>query len=280
MSACSNPFLPNWLRSRMELESASRKSARATCVPASRGADPAILACVLGKYNAFLDPSNNDMMPWLVRDGFWEAWVTVALASKIQPGWHCIDGGAAMGYYTLLFADAVGPAGRVLAVEPIEHLTRLIHRSLGANGFQNTEVVTKALIDQSMLDEVDFLDCLGFGNSHVGSGMGCHKVQATTIDKLTEGWDRCDLVKLDIEGSEWNALKGAARTRERFPKCNFVIEFLPEMMKHDYDKYIRWLSDVWQTPREIAYDGTVQPISWDSLCNLPRAEAKMLWLGE
>jgi len=55
-------------------------------------------------------------------DGFWESWVTVAVARHLQAGMCCVDVGANYGYYTLLMASFVGPEGRIIACEPIPSL--------------------------------------------------------------------------------------------------------------------------------------------------------------
>ena len=57
----------------------------------------------------------SDLMlgPRLILDGFWEAWVTLAIGRHIQPGFHCVDVGANYGYYSLVMAAAAGATGRV-----------------------------------------------------------------------------------------------------------------------------------------------------------------------
>jgi predicted O-methyltransferase YrrM len=56
--------------------------------------------------------------PRLVLDGFWEAWVTLALARYIRPGFYSVAVGANYGYYSMLMAAACGREGYVLASEP------------------------------------------------------------------------------------------------------------------------------------------------------------------
>ena len=92
------------------LESASRRMCQT-----ARLSDDQLICRVLGKYIMYVDPRDRGITPHLALNGFWEAWVTVALARLIQPGWRCVDVGANVGYFTLLMADAVGPDGRVAA---------------------------------------------------------------------------------------------------------------------------------------------------------------------
>lgn len=278
-----SPRLPGWLTaSKDSLEAGSRAGAGATQIPAAEDGDAAILARSLGKYNLFLDPANNDMMPWIAKDGFWESWVTLALARTIKPGWHVIDGGAALGYYTTLFADAVGPGGYVIAAEPVPNLARLLARTLAANSAWNVGMIRRALWRETA-DDVPFLWSAGFGGSHITAGLA-HPVPApftesrvgtTTIDELTAGWERCDLIKLDIEGGEFDALRGATRTLDRFPGCIVVAELLPG---HATPEYIGFLRQRWKRCRYVTTDAELADIDWDALPELT-GSGPMLWLA-
>lgn len=104
---------------RAELEAMARNQ----CMTA-RLSDEHLICRVLGEYIMYVDPVDHGNTPHLALNGFWEAWVTLAIARQVQPGWRCVDVGANVGYFTLLMADLVGPEGAVLAVEPIKLMLR------------------------------------------------------------------------------------------------------------------------------------------------------------
>ena len=60
-------------------------------------------------------PGSRRTSPWT---GTGSRGSPTALARTLRPDWHCLDIGANHGYYTLVMADAVGPEGRVVPVEP------------------------------------------------------------------------------------------------------------------------------------------------------------------
>lgn len=120
------------LNSRWELEDYSRRRAAGVFYGENR-----MLCRLLGDYLAFVDTRDLMLAPRLVLDGFWEAWVTLALGRYIQPGFHCVDVGANYGYYTLLMAAACERGGRVLACEPNPLLAETyLPRNVALNGFQ------------------------------------------------------------------------------------------------------------------------------------------------
>lgn len=76
--------------------------------------------------------------------------MTQAMARVLRPGMRCLDLGANVGYFTLLMADAVGPSGRVAAVEANPRLADLLGRTVDVNGFGDRVTVTqRAASDRS-----------------------------------------------------------------------------------------------------------------------------------
>lgn len=126
-----------------------------------------------------------------------------------------IDVGANVGVYSF-YAAAHGR--RVLAVEANPQLAAVLQRNFAANQL-NAEVVEKAATDHTgsvtlhlgVNDLVSSLDA-----DHVaayGGESGAVEVEATTLDALVTLYDLApSVVKIDVEGHEVEALRGATRT--------------------------------------------------------------------
>lgn len=136
-----------------------------------------------------------------------------------RPGDVVLDGGAGWGDTALYFADAVGAGGRVLSLEISPANIAVIEANLAANPSlaDRVSILPYALWDTSdeqlEFSEAGQVSMLGTDAPPAGAGGGA-RARTRTIDDLVEqeGLTRLDLVKLDIEGAEPHALRGARRT--------------------------------------------------------------------
>ena len=79
---------------------------------------------------------------WLTASADYEA----CLAAILPPaGGVAVDAGAFIGRHTLAYARAVGPAGRVVAVEPLPANFRLLRQNVCQNGYAQVTCVPVAL---------------------------------------------------------------------------------------------------------------------------------------
>ncbi|MFT3785117.1 MAG: FkbM family methyltransferase [Tepidisphaeraceae bacterium] len=139
-----------------------------------------------------------------------------------QPGQIVLDLGANIGTTTMLFSDLVGPHGRVIAFEPIMHET--LRRNLKENGALNTFVHAAAVWDKAgstvfKVSDNTLLSRVDAQQPPEGTTWTEQReVPLVRLDDLCEQqrWPRVDLVKVDIEGAEENALRGALNLIKRF----------------------------------------------------------------
>ena len=121
----------------------------------------------------------------------------------IPKGGVVVDGGANQGMYSAAFCELVGDEGCVYSFEPNE----LPFICLCINA-PKTERYMMALGEEDAF--CDISECKNYGASHLKCG---EKVPVRPLDFL--GLSKCDFIKLDLEGYELFALKGAAKTIEK-----------------------------------------------------------------
>jgi FkbM family methyltransferase len=271
--------LPSYLKDdRVTLESVSRRDAQALMV-----GDGVALCRVLGKYLVYADTEDAGIVPHLCFSGYWESWITLAIARLVQPGWRCLDIGANHGYYTLLMADGVGTTGAVIAVEPNAKPAGLLRLTLSVNGLSRVEVVEKAASDYDG-ERLKLTIPAHFGLNAMlsdwrGEGTEAETVdvETTTVDSLTSGWPRVDLIKIAVEGSEEVVWYGMQDTVARNPDLVVILEVNANRYR-DPKRFFSELERSGFPLRHINNDGDVTAISVDELATHRRGQDWMLFL--
>lgn len=140
----------------------------------------------------------------------------------VKPGDLALDGGAHVGRHTWPMAEAVGPSGRVLAIEAHPRFARDLVKRARKRSFSNVEVIGKAIYNRP--GRVRF-HCVKEHPAYSGIEKRRYDfpdrvketdVEATTIDALVpQGAERpFRFCKLDLEGGEFRALEGGRRALE------------------------------------------------------------------
>ena len=166
-----------------------------------------------------------------------------------RPGEVFLDAGAYVGWYSIQAARAVGPSGRVIALEPDPVNRSQLERNLKLNDIQNTTVVPCAV--WSGTGRVGWRPGDQPVWHRVGEAGESGKIEAISVDDLVKrlGLPRVDWIKLDIEGAEVEALRGASETLRRFrptlfievhetrePVCTLLTQFGYSLEREQYDQ--------------------------------------------
>jgi FkbM family methyltransferase len=149
---------------------------------------------------------------FMIKDGCCEPEVAHLMRRVIRPGDFCIDGGANIGFFTLLMSRLVGEQGHIECFEPAVVNFKKLRRNLELNKVENVTAINRALWSE----ETDL-------TLHIAQDTGTcslmrHDYSITTLpvrglslDTWCQHYDQPPrLLKLDIEGAEEHALLGAA----------------------------------------------------------------------
>ncbi len=201
---------------------------RRLCVNAYLGNQTA-LCRVLGRYKMYVDTTDISISSHLLLEGYWEMWVTMAMLGLVRPGMVAVDVGANLGYFTLLFADLVGAAGRVYAFEPNPAIRRRLTQSVLVNGFSPRTTVHGEPLSGEVGDRVRLIVPENEpGGAHIvpenDAGDEGTPVLTTTIDEVV-GDGPVDFIKIDAEGAEQNIWRGMRHLLARGQKLTVVMEF-------------------------------------------------------
>jgi FkbM family methyltransferase len=148
-----------------------------------------------------------------------------AVLAFLHPGSVACDVGANLGEWAVPFARAVGPAGRVIAIEPAPRSAAALEATLAANALRQAETVRCAVGDRDGMTEfavpVVTSARTDTGTARIGPARAGHEalqVQLRSLDSIAaeRSLDRLDLIKIDVEGHERYVLDGAAAILDRW----------------------------------------------------------------
>jgi FkbM family methyltransferase len=138
-----------------------------------------------------------------------------------------VDVGANIGLYTLEASRIVGSSGRVIAVEAALPHVETLRRNLAANRVDNVTIVSTAAGASSGDAVLSLGDGENLGMYTIGrvSGGVRQRVQVARLDDIlgAASVTQVALLKMDIEGAELAALRGARRLISEL-KPTLIIE--------------------------------------------------------
>ena len=150
--------------------------------------------------------------------GFYEENLVQTLLKYIKGGSVFYDLGAHWGYFSLLAADAAGESGAVYAFEPMPINFQRLQKNICLNKIKCLEAFNLAVSDrETKLKFSDTED--SYANTYINnqSESSSIEVAATSIDSfiIKNEARPPDFIKIDVEGAEFDVLKGASKAIER-----------------------------------------------------------------
>jgi FkbM family methyltransferase len=141
---------------------------------------------------------------WL---GTYELDKQVLFSKYIKPGMIVFDVGANVGLYSLLASVLTGVKGKVFSFEPLPTNIFYLNSHIELNGLKNVSVSDKAISDKVSKVRFNFGDNRSSGHISI---KGEIEVETTSLDEFIKAGNPLpDLIKMDIEGAEFDALVGA-----------------------------------------------------------------------
>ncbi len=176
--------------------------------------------------------------PCLKNYGEWSEGENIIMSQFIEKGDIVIDIGANIGTTVLSLSKQVGNKGKVLAFEPQSQISQCLNTNLTLNGITNV-IVDNAAISKNCgwakINDRDFEENGRYGEAGI-SESGSTKVRTINLDEIEV--DNCSLIKIDIEGHEWEAIQGGKK---------FLLKHKPALYmeakkdKVGTKKFLKWL---------------------------------------
>ena len=178
--------------------------------------------------------------------GIWEPHISALIESRLRSGDVFCDVGANIGYHSLLGSRAVGPSGKVIAIEASPMIYGKLLKNLSLNGITNLEAVNVAVTAEPGQTPIHkgFARNIGTASTQRSRGRGVEAVvQGLPLGSILSREDRkrLRLVKIDVEGAELSILEDLASSmREYSQDLEIIVEITPDIrLQNVFDHFGR-----------------------------------------
>lgn len=136
-----------------------------------------------------------------------------------------VDIGAYVGRYSLMASKCVGKDGIVIAVEAHPDHYQVLLKNIALNNAENIIPINRALSDRNGTCKFYIADRPGL-HSIVKKTERSIKVPCITLDDLLAdlGLSTVNWIKVDVEGAEYEVLRGMKQTLKKNRHLNLLIE--------------------------------------------------------
>ena len=150
------------------------------------------------------------------------------LRKILFPGAVVVDAGANIGIYSEFLSRCVGPTGVVHSFEPSpDNFKRL---RAATRKLSNVRLSQAAVGERSGNSELYLSDKLNVDHRAYmadGDSRRTVPIEMVALDDYFKPGERVDLIKMDIQGYELHALRGANRVLEDNADIKLLVEFWP-----------------------------------------------------
>ena len=150
------------------------------------------------------------------------------LRSVLSPGAVVVDAGANIGIYSQFLSHCVGPAGIVHSFEPApENFKHLQSATCNCPNVRLSQAAVGERSERSKLYVSDKLNVDHRAYLPKGDSRRAIDIDIIALDDYFQPGERVDLIKMDIQGYELQALRGASRVLADNSDLKMLVEFWP-----------------------------------------------------
>ena len=178
------------------------------------------------------------------------------LKRMLSAGDVVVDAGANIGVYSQFLARCVGVTGIVHSFEPSPENFK--HLQSATRKLANVRLSQAALGECSRRSKLYLSDKLNVDHRTYATGEDSRRtvpIDIIALDDYFKPGQRVDLIKVDIQGYELHALRGASRVLADNPSAKVLLEFWPYGLKEAGANWIE-LIDTLKTKNMAAYQVT------------------------
>ena len=222
------------------------------------GGNRVLAKCTIGEVSLGYLVEADDVLlsPGLILNGSHEDDLVRFFAAHVKEDSRCLDVGANYGFFACLFGK-YAPRGKVIAIEPHPAVFQLLRDNIQLNDVAPVVAPLRVAVGDAPGKLQLFPRAGRSGNTSITQMpdaalalLGEAKtepfwVDSLRIDDLLPQFDgRIDFIKLDVEGAEPLALRGARQTIAANPQLAIVMEWAPSQLRDAGFEAARFVDEI------------------------------------
>jgi FkbM family methyltransferase len=184
---------------------------------------------ILGKYKFQTIENDEGISTELQIYQSHEPLTTHLMIKELKQDMFCLDLGSNIGYYAVIESNIVGESGKIFAIEPSPVNFPILKLNLENQKKNNFSVHNIAIGDKN--EDMEFIissksnwSKIRMNNEKINPEDKIIKIPVKTLDSFVQENDikKIDILRMDVEGFEYNIILGANKILEKFTPKIFV----------------------------------------------------------
>lgn len=179
------------------------------------------------------DANDDKVLACLLNGGELESGTRLLIEKLLKPYSIFIDVGAHIGLHTIAAASAMQGKGSIFAFEPCVLNKQLLEKNIRINGYADVVRIYPQAAFNKNGNHTLFLGRVSGHHSlfNMPDAVSSTQVSTVTIDSVVDSALAVDLIKIDVEGAELQALEGARATIQRNKEIALIVEYGPSHLQ-------------------------------------------------
>ena len=179
----------------------------------------------------------------LLKYKLWDRELIRFIKKTVKKNMVVVDIGANIGVYTLYFSKLVGKGGSVYSIEADKDNYNLLVGNITLNRCNNvlsycTAIYKKNTEKKFSVNKIHKGDHRLIEGTNSSDDDGLVSVKCSTLDYvLAEVEQKIDLIKIDIQGGEIDALEGMIKLLKKFPQIMIIMEYDSTYMAGNKERF-------------------------------------------
>jgi FkbM family methyltransferase len=204
----------------------------------------------------------------LLTYGIHEPFLTLLLANEIRDTDVLVGVGSNIGYYVLLYGSMLEDKGKIIAIEPDPRSFRILRLNTALNSYDNRVKLVNVAVGSGngtayiSLNKSFNLSSITTLSEKKFNEKTRFETNLVSLDDILSNESKIDIIRMDIEGYEFEVIKGMIKTLKNLKPRILAIELHPIEDCELMDSFFKTLESLnyeikWAIPRHLI-DGMLE----------------------